>query len=134
MTVSDRRVDRHVGERLRERRTLLGLTLDDLAAAVGVTYQQLQKYEKGINRISAGRLYAVATRLLVPVGYFFEGIESETQVRSAENPLAAGSVKNREASEMMRLYSLLKPDIRKSLLSHVKALTRHHLLDRNGLD
>ena len=67
-------VDRHVGARLRERRILLGLTQQELAELIGVTYQQAHKYEKGVNRIAAGRLSSIAQALGVPVGYFFDGL------------------------------------------------------------
>jgi transcriptional regulator with XRE-family HTH domain len=67
-------IERHVGQRIRERRTMLGLTQQQLAELIGVTYQQAHKYERGINRVSAGRLYELATVLGVDVGYFFSGI------------------------------------------------------------
>ena len=67
-------VDRHVGARMRERRIMLGLTQQQMAELIGVTYQQAHKYEKGINRIASGRLYNVAHALGVDVGYFFEGM------------------------------------------------------------
>lgn len=67
-------VERHVGLRIRERRIMLGLTQQQLADLVGITYQQAHKYERGINRVSAGRLYELATVLGVEVGYFFEGL------------------------------------------------------------
>ena len=67
-------IDRHVGARVRERRIMLGLTQQQLADLIGVTYQQAHKYERGINRISAGRLYEVSQVLSVPVSYFFDGI------------------------------------------------------------
>jgi transcriptional regulator with XRE-family HTH domain len=70
-------VDRHVGARVRERRIMLGFTQQQLADLIGVTYQQAHKYERGINRISAGRLYEIAHVLTVPVNYFFDGIESD---------------------------------------------------------
>jgi transcriptional regulator with XRE-family HTH domain len=70
-------IDRHVGARVRERRIMLGLTQQQLADLIGVTYQQAHKYERGINRISAGRLYEIALVLSVPVGYFFDGLESQ---------------------------------------------------------
>jgi transcriptional regulator with XRE-family HTH domain len=66
--------DRHVGARMRERRTMLGLTQHQMAELIGVTYQQAHKYEKGINRVAAGRLYHLARALGVEVGYFFEGL------------------------------------------------------------
>jgi transcriptional regulator with XRE-family HTH domain len=68
-------VDRHVAARIRERRVMLGLSQQGLADLIGVTYQQAHKYERAINRISAGRLFAVAGALGVEVGYFFEGLE-----------------------------------------------------------
>ena len=66
--------DRHVGAKLRERRIMLGLTQQELAELVGITYQQAHKYEKGLNRIAAGRLAALARALGVEPGYFFEGL------------------------------------------------------------
>lgn len=71
-------VDLHVGNRLRIRRMLKGLTQDELASAVGITFQQVQKYEKGANRISASRLYAFSQVLNVRVGWFFEDLEDQT--------------------------------------------------------
>ena len=66
--------DRHIGARLRERRLSLGLTQQQLAELIGVTCQQAHKYEKGVNRIAAGRLSSIAQALGVPVGYFFDGL------------------------------------------------------------
>jgi DNA-binding XRE family transcriptional regulator len=67
-------VDRHVGAKVRERRVMLGLTQQQMAELLGVSYQQTHKYERGINRITAGLLHAVARALDVEVGYFFEGV------------------------------------------------------------
>lgn len=69
--------DRHVGGRIRERRVMLGLSQQQLAQMIGVTYQQAHKYERGLNRISAGRLFDIAQVLGVPISWFFEGMESE---------------------------------------------------------
>lgn len=69
------KIERHVGRRIRERRILLGLTQQRLAEMIGVTYQQAHKYERGINRVSAGRLYELAQALDVEIGYFFEGFD-----------------------------------------------------------
>jgi transcriptional regulator with XRE-family HTH domain len=68
-------VDRYVGARIRERRIMLGLTQQQMADLIGVTYQQAHKYEKGINRVAAGRLYGIARALAVDVGYFYEGLQ-----------------------------------------------------------
>jgi transcriptional regulator with XRE-family HTH domain len=67
-----RAVDKYVGNRIKMRRLLLGISQDDLAHKVGVTFQQVQKYEKGINRISSGRLQEIASALKVPIWFFFE--------------------------------------------------------------
>src|ERR1700730_18055640 len=71
------KIDAHVGKRMRERRVMLGLTQQQLAELIGVTYQQAHKYERGINRVSAGRLFEIGRVLSVPVGYFYEGIGEE---------------------------------------------------------
>ena len=70
-------VDRHVGARVRQRRVMLGLTQQQMADLIGVTYQQAHKYEKGINRVAAGRLYQMARVLGVDIGYFFEGLNGD---------------------------------------------------------
>jgi len=69
-------VDRYVGARIRERRIMLGLTQQQMAELIGVTYQQAHKYEKGINRVAAGRLYSIARALGVEVSYFYEGLQT----------------------------------------------------------
>ena len=70
-------VDIHVGSRLRQRRTALGIDQKELAAALGIAYQQLSKYEKADNRVSASRLYELSKVLGVPITFFFEGITDE---------------------------------------------------------
>jgi transcriptional regulator with XRE-family HTH domain len=67
-------IDRHIGARLRQRRMLLGMTQQQMAELIGVTYQQAHKYEKGINRVAGGRLYTIAQALGVEVSYFYEGL------------------------------------------------------------
>ena len=80
---SPNQIDAHVGLRMRMRRMILGITQESLSERLGVTFQQVQKYERGINRISAGRLYEISVTLAVPVQYFFEGLE--------QKPAASGS-------------------------------------------
>jgi len=70
-------IDDYVGGRIRERRIMLGLTQQQLAEMIGVTYQQAHKYERGINRVSAGRLYEIARVLNAPITYFYEGLGEE---------------------------------------------------------
>ena len=72
-------IDRHIGARLRQCRVSKGLTQQALADLIGVTYQQAHKYENGVNRIAAGRLYTIAQVLDVDVDYFFEGLETAPQ-------------------------------------------------------
>src|SRR5579863_933096 len=79
-------IDHHVGSRIRERRILLGQTQQQLAEMIGVTYQQAHKYERGVNRVSAGRLFQIAKVLSVPMAYFYEGmgVEEPRQVNARE--------------------------------------------------
>ena len=75
-TSETHRIESHVGQRIRERRTMLGLTQQQLADLIGVTYQQAHKYERGINRVSAGRLYEISQVLGIEISYFYEGLDS----------------------------------------------------------
>ena len=72
-------IDRHLGKRLRQRRRTLGLTQQQIAEAVGVRFQQIQKYECGANRISAARLWLLAKALEAPVGAFFDGLDEDAE-------------------------------------------------------
>jgi transcriptional regulator with XRE-family HTH domain len=69
-------IDRHIGARIRQGRIMLGLTQQQMAELIGVTYQQAHKYEKGLNRVAAGRLYSIAQALGVEVSYFYEGLQT----------------------------------------------------------
>ena len=77
-------IDRHLGKRLRQRRRTLGLTQQQIAEAVGVRFQQIQKYECGANRISAARLWLLAKALESPVGAFFEGLGDDVLAGEGE--------------------------------------------------
>lgn len=94
-------IDDHVGARIRERRVMLGLTQQQLAKLIGVTYQQFHKYEKGINRVSAGRLFEIARVLSAPIGYFYEGVH-------ADGPRQV-SPRERATLEAARLFGALAP-------------------------
>ncbi len=107
-------VDAHVGARVRQRRALLGMTQAKLADALGLTFQQVQKYERGTNRISASRLYALAPVLKVSIGYFFEDMPTAVAASSpaakkrgkAKKPLrhAPDIMTTRETLELVRAY------------------------------
>jgi len=74
LTSDTHRIEAHVGQKIRERRTMLGLTQQQLAGLIGVTYQQAHKYERGINRVSAGRLYEISQVLGIEISFFYEGL------------------------------------------------------------
>lgn len=114
-----RRVDRHVGERIRERRTLLGLTQEQLAAALNISYQQVQKYETGANRVSAGRLYEIAKELDCNVALFFEGVEPDADL---EEQVHGG--RNRSTIELVRNFTRIEDAVvRNAVINLVRSLT-----------
>ena len=119
-------VDVHVGMRLRQRRTLLGMSQEKLAKTFGVSFQQVQKYERGANRISASRLHLLTKTLDVPVSYFFEGLQSELiPVAKAEEPEEPDQMTSRETLELVRAYSRISdPAVRKRLVDLARALGR----------
>jgi transcriptional regulator with XRE-family HTH domain len=104
-------VERRVGARVRERRIMLGLTQQQLADLIGVTYQQAHKYERGINRVSAGRLYEIAQVLSVPVSYFFDGIETQGA--------RAISARERMCLELARNFSQIPNERHQEALSQL---------------
>jgi len=95
-------VDIHVGSRLRLRRTLLGMSQEKLAEALGLTFQQVQKYEKGTNRIGSSRLFDLSRVLDVPVGYFFEDITDEAAASSPARRLGGWTELEQESFEVGR--------------------------------
>ncbi len=126
-------IDIHVGARVRLRRNLLGLTLQTLAKAVGVTYPQLQKYERGVNRIGASRLFNLSRVLDVPISFFFEDLSpaaaggGKRRTRGlSEAPAAVlepDSLSKRETVELVRAYyRVTDPQLRKRVLDLLKAL------------
>lgn len=104
-------IDRHVGARVRERRIMMGLTQQQLADLIGVTYQQAHKYERGINRVSAGRLYEIAQVLTVPVGYFFDGLDAEVS--------RAVSPRERMCLELARNFAQIRNERHQEALSQL---------------
>ena len=94
MGLTAREVDTHVGQRMRQRREALGVSQGQLGRHLGLTFSQVQKYEKGTNRIGAGRLHLLAGFLGVPVQFFFEGLEGEptTAPSSGRPPYGRGDL------------------------------------------
>jgi transcriptional regulator with XRE-family HTH domain len=117
-------IDLHLGRRLRRRRRLLGLTQQQLAQAVGVRFQQIQKYECGANRISAARLWRIAAALDVPVGYFYDGLADGARLDVAANDHADGGevLARKETLDLVRAYYQLGERPRRRLLDLAKSL------------
>ena len=120
-------VDLHVGQRLRQRRCLLGMTQQKLADAVGIKFQQIQKYESGANRISASRLWVIARALEVPVSHFFEGLsEEERAIHGGDDgqgeAIAPEVFQQKETIDLIRAYYNLKEAPRRRLLDLAKTL------------
>jgi transcriptional regulator with XRE-family HTH domain len=111
-------VDRLVGDRIRRRRILIGLTQDQLGEALGISYQQVQKYETGANRVSAGRLYLIASRLEVSPGWFFDPVKSDASSSDFDD---LGS--SRQLMDFVRSFSKIEDERLKAVLvSLVRAM------------
>ena len=125
-------IDVHVGTRVRLRRTLLGMSQEKLGEALGLTFQQVQKYERGANRIGASRLFDLCRVLEVPVSYFFEEMGDDVQaasprhmVRATQDPpeMAGSVMARRETLELVRAYYRIgDPELRRHVYDLAKAL------------
>jgi len=120
-------IDLHIGRRLRRRRRLLGLTQQKLGEAIGMRFQQVQKYECAANRITADRLYKIAVALRVPTTYFYEGlpdpIASNASDAADDRDIIANDVLGRkETLELIRAYYMLSELPRRRLLDLAKVL------------
>ena len=127
-----REVDVYVGRRLRQRREVVGLSQGRLGRQLGVTFSQVQKYERGLTRIGAGRLYGMAALLGVPVGYFFEGLEEkDARDAAAGDPPAIDLV---EAAQLQEAFSrIADPEARHALLSLASSMVKQiSRTDKNG--
>jgi len=126
-------VDVHVGQRLRQRRVLVGLSQERLARMVGITFQQVQKYERGANRIVASRLYQLANVLDVPVSYFFDDLASGPANDPGAGAQGQGSdttapdvMAERETLELVRAYYGIQDErIRRRAFDLLRTLARH---------
>lgn len=129
-------IDIHVGQRIKVRRSLMGYSQEKLAEFLGITFQQIQKYEKGTNRVSAGRLYELSKILEVPVSYFFDKITgSEKSDRGAmglsdnqQAPFSSGHasddlMENKETIDLLKAYySIQNPQMRKDVIKFIKSM------------
>jgi transcriptional regulator with XRE-family HTH domain len=114
-------IDVEVGQRIRIQRLAAGLSQSELAERIGVTFQQVQKYEKGMNRVGAGRLTKIARVLNVPIGSFFDGRDEIQQVelQGFDSPLAA--MAQPYAYRLLRAYAAISdPDLRQTIVEFVE--------------
>jgi transcriptional regulator with XRE-family HTH domain len=131
MTVTDadktpNPVDLYVGGRIRMRRRTLGVSQEKLADDLGLTFQQVQKYERGANRVSASKLYEIARSLSIPVAYFFEGLNDPVSGGVADQGADAilhDFLMTQEGVELASLFPMIRrPRIRRRILDLVRAM------------
>lgn len=116
-------VDIHVGKRVRQRRWMMGVTQQQLAEAVGIKFQQIQKYETGMNRISASRLWDIADALDVHVAFFFEGLEEDEIAKSDGHSVLGDLMADKEALELVRSYYAIPENQRRRLFELARVLS-----------
>ncbi len=120
-------VDVHVGKRIRHRRWMVGMTQQQLGEAVGIKFQQIQKYETGMNRVSASRLWDIADALDVSVIFFFEGYEEGKTDASASAQKPSGKsgdlLADKEALELVRSYYAMPENQRRKLFDLARVLS-----------
>ncbi len=123
-------VDIHVGSRIRLRRTLLGMSQEKLGKAIGLTFQQVQKYERGTNRVGSSRLYQLAKVLNVPVSFFFDDMSPEVAggppvFRDEKTDFDDNPLTKRETLELVRAYHRISSAaVRKRVFELVKAMAK----------
>lgn len=118
-------VDIHVGSRVRLRRSALGLSQDQLGAAIGLSFQQVQKYERGANRIGASRLYEMSKVLQTPISFFFENLNNQELKEESNASYQADPAMERETLELMRAYHQIEdPKQRKKILKLVQVVAQ----------
>ena len=115
-------VDVHVGKRIRQRRWMNGTTQQQLAEAVGIKFQQIQKYETGMNRVSASRLWDIARVLAVPVSFFFDGLDAEGG-ETLQGDVPSDVLTDKEALELLRSYYAIPENQRRRLFDLARVLS-----------
>ncbi|MBT2129638.1 helix-turn-helix domain-containing protein [Aliiroseovarius lamellibrachiae] len=115
-------VDVHVGKRIRHRRWMVGMTQQQLAEKVGIKFQQIQKYETGMNRVSASRLWDISSALSVPIGFYFEGLEHSNSDQNEQN-LPSDILADKEALELVRSYYSIPENQRRRLFELARVLS-----------
>ncbi len=113
-------VDAHVGKRIRHRRWMIGMTQQQLADKVGIKFQQIQKYETGMNRVSASRLWDIADAMGVTIAFFFEGLSEGTQ---AAHAAGTDMMADKEALDLVRSYYAIPEAQRRRLFDLARVLS-----------
>ena len=116
-------VDEHVGKRLRQRRWLVGMTQQQLAENVGIKFQQIQKYETGANRVSASRLWDIASTLDVSINFFFDGLQAEKGVKIQSDAMPSDLMGDKEALDLVRSYYAIPENQRRRLFDLARVLS-----------
>jgi transcriptional regulator with XRE-family HTH domain len=117
-------IDLHVGNRVRQRRRLLGMTQQRLADSVSIRFQQIQKYESGANRISASRLWTLSQALEVPISYFFEGVDEGVYASGVDSSGVSTDVfQNKDTIALVRAFYTMNDEPRRRLLDLAKAMS-----------
>ena len=130
MNRNPKTVDLHVGARIRLRRRQLHMSQSDLSAALGLTFQQVQKYERGTNRVSASKLYDVAMTLGVGVSWFFEGLDETADPKAPPEHSFHALVGCSYGPELAELFPELDAEARSAVIATVRALARIVVHDR----
>lgn len=128
-------VDTHVGAKVKSRRLMLGLSQEELAKSIGLTFQQVQKYERGTNRISVSRLVDISRALKSPIDYFLDGCQSLAQGRgklamkgvsdTRQEKLEPDPMTRRDVLDLVRAYQAIStPSLKKQLLEMAKAMAK----------
>ncbi len=124
-------IDVHVGHQIRQRRTSLGMSQEALAGVLGVSFQQVQKYERGFNRVGASRLHDMMRALDVPIGYFFEDVPGDrlrvqhgvSGMRETQQKLDDDILHRRETLDLVRAFTrIADPGVRRHVLDLVRSL------------
>jgi len=116
-------VDEYVGKRLRQRRWLVGMTQQQLAEHVGIKFQQIQKYETGANRVSASRLWDIASTLDVSINFFFDGLQAEKGVKIQSDAMPSDLMGDKEALDLVRSYYAIPENQRRRLFDLARVLS-----------
>ena len=116
-------VDEHVGKRLRQRRWLVGMTQQQLAEHVGIKFQQIQKYETGANRVSASRLWDIASTLDVSINFFFDGLQAAKGVKIQSDAMPSDLMGDKEALDLVRSYYAIPENQRRRLFDLARVLS-----------